>query len=136
MNSLTHYPKKGYRIGMNSPSSSTFSVSSIAEHIVVTPGVCGGKARIGGHRIKVQHIALWHERQGLTPDEIVSNHPGLTLSDVYAALTYYWDHREEIDADIRADEEFVASLQAQSPPSLLQQKLAARNASHDPLSPG
>jgi uncharacterized protein (DUF433 family) len=121
---------------MSNSTSATTSVSSIAEHIVVTPGVCGGKPRIGGHRIKVQHIALWHERQGLTPDEIVANHPELTLSDVYAALTYYWDHREQIDADIRADEEFIASLQAQSPPSLLQQKLAARNAAHDPLPPG
>jgi hypothetical protein len=36
----------------------------IAEHIVLTPGTCGGKPRIAGHRIRVQNIAIWHERLG------------------------------------------------------------------------
>ena len=65
----------------------------ISEHIEITPGVCGGRPRVRGHRIKVQHIAVWHERMGLSPDEILSQHPGLTLGDVHAALAYYWDHR-------------------------------------------
>ena len=47
----------------------------IAEHIEITPGVCGGKPRISGHRIKVQDIVIWHEKLGLSPDEIVSNYP-------------------------------------------------------------
>jgi uncharacterized protein (DUF433 family) len=61
----------------------------IAEHIEITPGTCGGKPRIAGHRIKVQDIVIWHERMGMSPDEIVSNYPSITLSDVYAALAYY-----------------------------------------------
>jgi uncharacterized protein (DUF433 family) len=81
------------------------------EHIEVTPGVCGGKPRIKGHRIKVQHVAIWHERIGLSPDEIVSQHPGLTLADVYAALAYYWDHREQIEAD----KELAAKLRNSAP---------------------
>ncbi len=89
------------------------------EHIVVTRGHCGGKPHVAGHRIKVQHIAVWHERLGKNPDEIVAEHSGLTLADVYAALAYYYDHREEIDADIRGDEVFAAGLKAKSPPSLL-----------------
>src|SRR5579871_1728052 len=84
-------------------------------HIVVAPGYCGGKPHVAGHRVKVQHIAVWHERQGLSPEEIVAEHPALTLADVYAALSYYGDHREQIDADIRADEEFVAGLKEKSP---------------------
>jgi uncharacterized protein (DUF433 family) len=68
----------------------------------MSPGVCGGKPRIAGHRIKVSNIAVSHERMGLAPHQIVQNHPGLTLGDVYAALSYYWDHREEIDAEIEA----------------------------------
>ncbi len=84
-------------------------------HIVVAPGYCGGKPHVAGHRVKVQHIAVWHERQGLSPEEIVAEHPGLTLADVYAALSYYGDHREQIDADIRADEEFAAGLKEKSP---------------------
>jgi uncharacterized protein (DUF433 family) len=89
------------------------------EHIAVDAGICGGKPHVVGHRIKVQHVAIWHERQGKTPDEIVAEHPQLTLADVHAALAFYFDHRQQIDADIRADEDFVAELKAASPPSLL-----------------
>jgi uncharacterized protein (DUF433 family) len=79
-------------------------------HITSTPGICGGKPRIAGHRIKVQHIVVEHERLGMRPDEICDAHPGLTLSEVHAALAYYFDHREEVLADIDADEKLVAEL--------------------------
>jgi uncharacterized protein (DUF433 family) len=92
--------------------------------IVCTPGVCGGKPRIAGHRIKVAQVAVWHDRAHLSPDEIVAQHPGLTLADVYAALVYYHDHRDEIDSDIQAGEEAYERLAGQQP-SLLE-KLAAR----------
>jgi uncharacterized protein (DUF433 family) len=80
-----------------------------------------------GHRIRVQHIVIWHERLGYSPDEIVSHYPQLTLADVYAALAYYHDHREEIDRDIREGGELALPLQRQMP-SKLAQKLAARDA--------
>ena len=105
----------------------------VADHIEITPEVCGGRPRIAGHRITVQNIVLCHERGGMSPDEIASKYPGLTLADVYAALAYYHDHREEICACIEADETFADELRAQSP-SLLQQKLAQRNATDDSLS--
>ena len=94
----------------------------ITEHIEITPGICGGKPRIAGHRIKVQDIAIWHEKMGMSPDEIVSGYPTINLSDVYAALAYYHDHLKEIRQQIEEDEEFVMKLQAQTP-SLVQQKL-------------
>lgn len=77
-------------------------ILTIASHIEVTPGTCGGKPRIAGHRIRVQDIVLWTE-EGRSADEIVTDFPQLTLSDVYAALAYYHDHREAIDNDIRED---------------------------------
>ena len=97
-------------------------LSLITEHIEITPGVCGGKPRIAGHRIKVQDIAIWHERMGMSPDEIVSNYPSITLSDVYAALAYYHDHLEEIRQQIKEDEQYAQELQAKTP-SLVKQKL-------------
>jgi uncharacterized protein (DUF433 family) len=90
--------------------------------IVSTPGVCGGRPRIDGHRITVEDVAVWHERMGISPDEIVSSHPSITLSDVHAALAYYYEHRRQIDAEIASGEQFVAELKAKSP-SLLQEKL-------------
>jgi len=100
--------------------------SVIQEHIEITPGVCGGKPRIAGHRIKVQDIAIWYEDMGLSPDEIVYHYPSITLADVYAALAFYHDRRQEIRQQIREDEAFAREMQAQTP-SLLQEKLKNRN---------
>jgi uncharacterized protein (DUF433 family) len=106
--------------------------------IVRTPGTCGGKPRIDGHRIKVAHIAICHERMGLSPDEIVTSHPTITLAQVHAALAYYYEHKDEIDADIDEGERFVEELKAKSPPSRLQKLLEARkaNGSDDSIPPG
>jgi len=74
---------------------------------MLTPGTCGGAPRIAGTRIRVSQIVLMTE-QGMSADEIAANLPHLSLSQVYAALSYYHDHRAQIDAEIReADEEFV-----------------------------
>ena len=108
----------------------------IGEYIAVKPGFCGGKPHVLGHRIKVQHIAVWHERLRMTPEEIVVTYPGLSLSAVFAALAYYHGHRVEIDADIDADERFVADSKAKSGPSKLQEKRAALHAKDDPIPPG
>jgi uncharacterized protein (DUF433 family) len=88
---------------------------SLGDRIVTTPGVRGGKPRIAGHRITVADVAIWHERLAMSPDEIVSEYPTLTLSDVHAALAYYYDHRDELDQDIREDEKFVEQLRAGAP---------------------
>ncbi|MBW4670478.1 MAG: DUF433 domain-containing protein [Cyanomargarita calcarea GSE-NOS-MK-12-04C] len=93
-----------------------------SQHIEITPGVCGGKPRIADHRIRVEDIVIWHERMGLSPDEIVSQYPTITLADVYAALAYYHDHSEEIRQQIREDEEFARDMQEKTP-SLVRQKL-------------
>jgi len=79
-------------------------------HIVKDESVCGGQPRIAGTRIKVQHIVLEYERLAWTPDQICDAHPGLTLADVHAAITYYYDHKNEIDSTIQKDEEFVNRL--------------------------
>lgn len=94
----------------------------LTQHITKTPGVCGGRACIAGHRIRVMDIVVWHERRGYTPDEIVDMFPGITLADVHAALAYYFDHREEIEADLREEAETAESLRARFP-SKLQEKL-------------
>ncbi len=121
----------GYTIGMDNTTTDK-TIPVISEHIVATPGISGGKPRIAGHRITVQNVAIWHERGGMTPDEIVAEHHGITLADVHAALAYYWDHVEEIRASIQAEEEFAEQLRAESP-SLVEEKLRERNAGGDSL---
>jgi len=87
-----------------------------------TPGVCGGKACIAGHRVRVLDIVEWHEHQGMTPDEIVSHIPTITLADVYAALAYYFDHIEEIQQEMRTERALAEEFRG-SHPSLLEAKL-------------
>src|SRR4051794_8881430 len=87
----------------------------ITQHIAKTPGVCGGRACIAGHRIRVLDIVVWHEKRGFSPDEIVDLFPGITLADVYAALAYYFDNREEIEADFRAESQAADWVSANVP---------------------
>jgi uncharacterized protein (DUF433 family) len=94
----------------------------VRQHITKTPGVCGGKACIAGHRIRVMDVVVWHEMRGMCPEEIVYNFPGITLADVHAALAYYFDNRAEIDADFRHEREVAESLRPRFP-SKLQEKL-------------
>ncbi len=63
--------------------------TTLINHIEITPETCSGKPRIAGHRIKVQDVVIWHERMGMSPDEIVDHYPSITLADIYAALSYY-----------------------------------------------
>jgi uncharacterized protein (DUF433 family) len=98
---------------------------TLDRHIEITPGVAGGKPRIAGHRIRVQDIAIWHERMGKSPDEIAAEYD-LTLGDVHAALAYYFDHRAEIDRFIEEDRTFAEALRSRTP-SKLQQKLQERS---------
>ena len=105
----------------------------LVEHIVSTPGTCGGRPRIAGSRIRVQDIVVWHEVHELSPDEIVSQFPGLTLADVYAALTYYHDHREEIHQHMRDAEAFVEAFKKHYPTKILD--LDAPHGEDNALSP-
>jgi uncharacterized protein (DUF433 family) len=95
--------------------------SLFEKHIEVTPEVAGGKPRIAGHRITVQNVVVWHERLGMSADEIATEY-GVTLADVFAALAYYYDHRGEIEQVIQDDAEVVTALRARIP-SKLKEKL-------------
>jgi uncharacterized protein (DUF433 family) len=97
-------------------------LSVIHEHIEITADTCGGKPRIAGTRIRIQDIVIWHEQMGLSPDEIVSQYPTLTLADVHAALTYYYDHFDRIRQDIHESATQIEALR-QTTPSKLQAKL-------------
>jgi excisionase family DNA binding protein len=83
------------------------------ERILKTPGVCGGKPRINGRRITVQIIAQYYVHGKRSIDEIVEAF-NLSEADVFAALNYYYEHREEIEAAIREDE-----AKAEDLPSIL-----------------
>jgi uncharacterized protein (DUF433 family) len=86
-------------------------------HIVQTPGTCGGRPRIDGHRIRVQDIAVAHVLQGMPAEEICRQYPGVTEAEVHSALAYFYDHRAEIEADIQSDERAVTEFRQTHPHS-------------------
>lgn len=94
------------------------------EHISTHPDIAGGKPHVQGHRITVHNIVIWHEQMAYSVDEI-ANEYDLTLAEIYAALAYYYDHKDAVDTEIQQSETFVETLRVKSP-SLLAQKLNER----------
>lgn len=81
-------------------------------YITRKEGVCGGEPIVEGTRISVRCIVEYIQYVGYTPEEIVHHLPHLNLAQVYSALSYYYDHREEIDEAVRLnrDEEYWKSI--------------------------
>lgn len=77
-------------------------LTNIGTLIDSDPKIHGGRSLIAGTGITVRRIAIWHQ-QGLTPPEIITRIGHLTLSQVYAALTYYYANQTEIDTDIATE---------------------------------
>ncbi|HZW29348.1 MAG TPA: DUF433 domain-containing protein [Isosphaeraceae bacterium] len=117
------------------PAAETTPVPVIAEHIVKTPETCWGKPRIAGTRIKVEQVVIWHEQMGMSPAEIVSRWPHLTLADVSAALAYYHDHHAEIDADLAEGERLFEELKAKQPSILDKIRQGKADVPDDQVSP-
>ncbi len=86
------------------------TTAQVYAHISKDPEVCGGKACIDGTRIRVMDIVGLHQH-GYAPEKMLNVYSiPLTLAQVYAALTYYYDHPEEIEASFKEDQEVVAKL--------------------------
>jgi uncharacterized protein (DUF433 family) len=82
----------------------------IGSLITCTPGIVGGRPRIAGTGVSMRRIVILYQ-QGLSPEEITIDFPHLTLAHVHAALAYYHANREEVDADIAAEEIEAARLE-------------------------
>ena len=65
-------------------------------HIVMSHGVAGARPMIAGTRISVALI-VGLLRAGDTPQDILATYPHLGPAAVYDAISYYYDHQDEID---------------------------------------
>jgi len=109
--------------------------TEVATHIELRKNRAGqDRAYIAGTRVRVQDVYALAEIQGLSPEQIVEQMPHLTLGQVHAALSYYFDHREQIVHEMREDEEFVRVLRARTGPGPLEQYLTGE-APSDAISP-
>lgn len=83
---------------------------NIGKFIVRDERICGGSPVIKGTRIRVVDIVSQIEFLKKTPDEIIEAHPNLTLAQVYAALSYYYDNLGEMKKKLREDEELISKI--------------------------
>ena len=71
-------------------------------------------ARIAGSRIKVMHLVMEVQANGYMPQQLHEQFPHLKLAQIYAALTYYHDHKEQVDRQINEATQLVEQLRAQA----------------------
>jgi uncharacterized protein (DUF433 family) len=84
-------------------------IPSTADRITKTPGVCGGRACLRGTRITVWGLVTYR-RLGMSDEEILRAVPGVTPADLQAAWDYATANEQEIDRDIRENEDGEAGL--------------------------
>jgi uncharacterized protein (DUF433 family) len=95
--------------------------SDIATHIEIRQNRAGqNRAYIEGTRVRVSDVYGYAEIQGLRPDQIVEQLPHLSLGQVHAALSYFFDHRDQVLQEIREDEDFVRLIRERSGPGPLE----------------
>ncbi len=84
---------------MNAPTTQVDVGSLIAR----TPGIKAGTPHIAGTGVTVRTVARWY-KLGLSPEEIASEIPHLSLAQIYTALAYYHANRAEMEAEMSAEE--------------------------------
>ncbi|SRR6266545_1565770 len=105
--------------------------AQVKEHpyIEKRSGVRSGAPVIAGTGIKVIDVAVRYEVMGMSPEEIMVALPHLELSQIHAALSYYYAHKAELDREWKASLKKVARLRARQA-SILEQKLGSAKNLH------
>ncbi len=75
-------------------------------HISTQPQVMSGRPCIAGTRVRVMDIVAARQA-GVPDDELLEYFSSRTLArgELHAALAYYYDHQDEIDAALAEDAE-------------------------------
>jgi uncharacterized protein (DUF433 family) len=81
---------------------------------------------IAGTTMKVIELVLDKIAYGWSPEELHYQHPYLTMGQIYSALAYYSDHKEELDGDIEKRLQVVDHIQRTTEPSPLKVRLKAK----------
>jgi uncharacterized protein (DUF433 family) len=91
-------------------------------YITINKKVRGGEPVITGTGIRVLDIAIRYEIMGMTPDDIMVGYPHLNLPQIHDALSYYYEHKEEIDRKWQKAMKSVKTLKNLCP-SVLEKKI-------------
>src|SRR5579871_5217813 len=85
-----------------------------------------GTAWIANTTTKVIEVVLDQKAFGLTPTEIHAEHPHLSLAQVHAALSYYYDHKSELDEEIARRYREVEQLRREAKGQVTREQLEER----------
>ena len=98
-------------------------------YLTINRNVRGGEPIVSVTGIRVLDIAIRYEVMGMTPEDIVVALPHLTLAQVHDALSYYYEHKDEID---RKWKEAIKSVEAikKTTPSILEKKIVKIKSMH------
>ena len=82
-----------------------------------------GRAWIDETNIKVIEVVLDQMAYGWSPEEIHFQHPHLSMAQIHAALSYYYDHQAEFDAEIERQRKEYDALRATVDDSPIRKRL-------------
>jgi uncharacterized protein (DUF433 family) len=71
---------------------------------------------VAGTTMKVVEIIVAQKAYGWSPEEIHFQYPYLSMGQIYSALAYYWDYRDELDVDIQRRWNLTENLRQQAEP--------------------
>lgn len=81
---------------------------------------------ITGANTKVVEVVLDKMAHNSSPEEMHEQYPHLSLAQIHAALSYYYEHQAEVDADIERRDRLVEELRAQNKHPFTRQDLESR----------
>ena len=83
-----------------------------AKDVVEERDVCGGSPTLQGTRIRVSDIVVEYEHKGISPEEIASEFPTISIADVFSALKYYYENPQKIRGEIEQREKLFLKRKA------------------------
>jgi uncharacterized protein (DUF433 family) len=80
-------------------------------------------AWIDDTNVKVLEVVSSKQAYGLSPEDLQAQFSHLSLAQVHAALAYYYDHQQDLDAELRRRADTAAELRARTADPTLQARL-------------
>ena len=91
-----------------------------------------GVAWVDDTNVKVVEVVMSKQAYDLTPEELHAQYPHLSLAQIHAALAYYYDHQEELDAEMARRASLAAETRGRTEDKALQKRLHEAKASWQP----
>ncbi len=100
------------------------TVATTYPHIEKTDGNPARLQRLP--RTRVSQIVVDYLNHGWSADEMVIHYPHLKLAEVHSAMAYYFDHQEEIDAEIGEEQRLIEDSRKKAQPTPVELRLRAQ----------